>query len=129
MAVAGNHNAFQDEFQALMKELTVVAGDFTQIANDIEGDATDVMHYAQMIAAKNVDTHTVSETQQVSKTLRGLQQSAEAGSAKSHDAIKITQAAVRQLKTTHDGTQEAFNRSPVDKKQLANVDPTWVTPQ
>lgn len=129
MAVEGNHNAFQREFQDLMKEVIAVAAEFAGTAAGIDSDATDFMHYAQMIAAKRVDRSTVGETQQVSKTLRGLQAQAQAASAKAHDAVKITQAALKQLKTTHDGTQEAFNRSPVDNKQLANVDPTWVTPQ
>lgn len=129
MAVEGNHTALQREFQDLMKEVTVIAADFAATASDIDADATDIMHNAQMIAAKRVDRSTVSETQQVAKTLRGLQAQAKTGSAKALDAVRVIRAAHQQLKTTHDGIQEAFNRSPVDNKQLSAVDPTWVTPQ
>lgn len=128
MAVAATHQEFQSEFRQIMKELTSLADEFAQTAKEIDTDATDVHHIALMIGAKNVDTATVTDTTNVAKTLEGVQTSAQAASASAHDATKATKAALKQLRTTHDGTQEAFNRSPVDKRQLAQVDPSWVTP-
>ncbi|MFC9497624.1 hypothetical protein [Streptomyces sp. NPDC056982] len=129
MAVEGSHDAFVTEYDAVMKELTAVAQGLAPVANLLKEHAADLSKSAQMIAARRVDNDTVSETQQAAKTLAGIQSGANGVIARISDAVKVSQAALSQLKTTHDGTQEAMRRSPVDNRALADLDPTWITPQ
>lgn len=129
MAAEGNHDAFKDEYEAFMKDLNVIANRLAPIVTRLQEQAAGFTRTAQMIAVKRVDDDTVSETQEVAKILGQLQGDCDSVSSGTHDAVKLTQAALDQLKTTHDGIQEAMRRSPVNDRVLADLDPSWVTPE
>lgn len=129
MAVEASHDAFKSEYADLMKELTEIAEDLGPTVTLLQEQAADASHTATMLASKRIDNDTVSETQQLAKTLDGIQSGVDTVIAGTDDAVRFTRVALDQLKTTHDGTQEAMHRSPVDNHTLAGMDPDWITPE
>ncbi|MFE1230581.1 hypothetical protein [Streptomyces sp. NPDC058745] len=83
-------------------------------ADEIQEEAEDAARVANMIAAMNVDRHTVSETHALSRVMRGLSDSAVAYASAADTTARMAAAAGEQARTSHGGIQEAVSRADVD---------------
>ncbi|MFE1949910.1 hypothetical protein ACFW9D_05510 [Streptomyces sp. NPDC059524] len=128
MSAQGNHDSLQADLKAIHQDLLGVAQELAETMKEIGDHGSHFVDFAKMIAAKRVDRNTVSETEQVAEGLGNAQSEIRQSISYMSDSCKVVQSALRQLKTTHDGVQEAFQRSPVDQRELAQVDPDWITP-
>lgn len=107
---------------ALAKTVTRDADAIRAFAQQTEEEATDTARVADGIGALRVDTQTVAETHELSSIMRGLSETAIQYAAAGDNTAKAATAAHEQAQRTHAGMQEAFNRSPVD---LRDVDREW----
>lgn len=109
----------------LERKVSRNADDVRSAAQVIEAEATETRRESDQLAAKSVDKDSQSDSQELSKVIKGLSDGILTYAAKAQDTAKQAKAAGDQAKSTHGGFQEAFDRSQVDG--LENVDRDWFT--
>lgn len=92
-------------------------------ADIITEHADDTARDADALGAKSVDRDSVSECQELGKTIRGVSSGAVSYAAKSVDTAKAARAAADQARATHAAFQEAFDRSTIT--DLEKVSRDW----
>lgn len=107
---------------ALSKTIAKDGDQIRSFAQNVQSEATDTARVADGIAAMKVDTETVGETQQLSKIMAGLSDAAIQYASYADNSSRTATAVHQQAHRTHDGMQEAFNRSPVD---LSDINREW----
>lgn len=110
--------------EAKEKSLARNAESVKAAAETITAYADDTASDAEALGAKSVDRDSLSECQELAKTIRGLSDGAIQYAAKGIDTAKAAKAAGDQARTTHAGFQEAFDRS--DVAGLAEVYRDWL---
>jgi len=93
------------------------ADNITELADDTASDA-------DALAAKSVDPDSKAECQELSRIIRGVSDGAIAYAGKTDDTARAAKAAGDQARATHQGIQEAFDRSTVT--DLENVSRDWL---
>ncbi|MFE5614094.1 hypothetical protein [Streptomyces sp. NPDC056524] len=91
----------------------------------IDEEAQDTSRVAEMIAAMNVDRHTVSDTHALARIMRGVSEAAIAYASAGDTTAQAAAAVGAQARTSHEGIQEAYSRSNVDN--IHGVHRDWLT--
>ncbi|MEW2402144.1 hypothetical protein [Streptomyces sp. NPDC046862] len=91
----------------------------------IDEEARDTARVAEQIGAMNVDTPTIAETREVSKIMEGLSQAVIQHCAAARNTSAAAEAAYDANRTSHDGINEAFARSPVGAA-IYNINRDWL---
>lgn len=92
-------------------------------AHSIDDDATDTSRVAEQISAMGVDSATIAETSDLARSMRTLSEALTAYASAGDTTTRAAKAACDQLRSTHDGIQEAVSRAPVDR--IHDVNPGW----
>lgn len=116
----------QAAITALGKSVTRDAEAIRATAVGIHAEAVDTARVAEQIAGLGVDPASVSETRELAKAMDGVSEASAAYAAASDTTARMATAAVEQARASHDGIQEAVNRSPVD---VSGLNRSWVTPE
>ncbi|MEU8740624.1 hypothetical protein AB0K62_13775 [Streptomyces halstedii] len=111
---------------ALGKTVTRDAEAIRGAALAIHEDAQDTAHVAEQIAGLGVDPASVAETRELVKVMDGVSAASAAYAAASDTTFRTATAAVDQARASHDGIQEAVNRSTVD---VTHLNRQWLTPE
>jgi hypothetical protein len=111
---------------ALGKSVTRDAEAILGAAAGIHSEAVDTARVAEQIAALGVDPASVAETRELAKVMDGVSVASAAYASASDTTARMAAAAVDQAKASHDGIQEAVDRSPVD---VSGLNRSWVTPE
>lgn len=111
---------------ALGKSVTKDAGAIRGIAAEIRDDVNDTARVAEQIAGLGVDPASVAETRELAQTMGTVSAASDAYASASDTTARMATAAVNQARASHDGIQEAVNRSPVN---VSGLNRQWVTPQ
>lgn len=117
------YKALQAKVAKLERKVSRNADDVKAAAKVIDAEATETLRESEQMAAKSVDTDSVSDSQELAKVIKGLSDGILTYAAKAQDTAKQAKAAGDQAKSTHGGFQEAFDRSSVHG--LENVDRDW----
>ncbi|MET8704208.1 hypothetical protein ABZW10_35960 [Kitasatospora sp. NPDC004723] len=110
------------EVANLAKEVLRGAEHHKSLASRLAEGAKNVGRTADNIASLNVDTATVAETRELSKTMQGLSQSANGYATSANDASQVARYTERAAIRSHEGIQQAVDNAPVP---MANR--TWYT--
>jgi len=111
----------------LEKKITRNADYIAADAKRIDEEARDTTRVAGQIAAKNVDSYTVAETHELAKITFGLSEGITAYASSGYDTAKSAKAAGDQARASHDGIQQAVDRSTV--AGIHNVHADWFEQQ
>ncbi|MEE1821225.1 hypothetical protein PUR61_03280 [Streptomyces sp. BE20] len=101
------------EVNTLAKAVTRGSEQHRQLATHLAEAAKDTGRIADNITAVKVDTATVAETRELSKTMQGLGESAAGYAGRAEDTAQAARAAEGVATTTHEGIQQAADRAPV----------------
>lgn len=85
----------------------------------IDEEAQDTARLAEQIQSMGVDAATVSETQETAKTMAGLSTAARTYASAGDTTARAAKAAHEQAHASHDGINEAVNRSTIDVSHLS----------
>lgn len=116
----------QAAVNALGKAVARDAEAIRSAAFGINDDAKDTARVAEQIAGLGVDPASVAETRELAKVMEGVSEASAAYAAASDTTARMATAAVDQTRASHDGIQEAVNRSPVD---VSGLNRSWITPE
>jgi hypothetical protein len=122
-------------YKQLQKAVTDLGKSIARGAEAIQGhakaisdEAIDTARVAEMIGSMRVDNATVGETRELSKIMEGVSEAAIAYASASDTTAKAAQAVHDQNRTSHDGINEAANRSPVGRA-IFDVNHAWFAQQ
>lgn len=107
----------------LAKTSTRTAEAIQAWGQSLNDEARDTAGVAEGIAGLGVDADTVSETRELARSLTGIQDAATAYASTANNTARAATASHEQIRTTHDGIQEAYRRSPVD---MSNLNRDWL---
>ena len=119
------HKQLKAAVAELAKEVMRSAEAIRSRAQAIQDEANDTSRVAEAIATLSVDTSTVAEGRELAKLLGHLEAAAVAYASAGDTTEKAASAALQQAKSSHDGINEAVNRSGV--QGIHKVDRTWFT--
>ncbi|MFE2174397.1 hypothetical protein [Kitasatospora sp. NPDC059462] len=117
-----SYRELKREVAKLAKDVLRGAEHHKQLAARLAEGAKNVGRTADNIASLNVDTATVAETRELSRTMQGLSQSANGYASRANDASLVARYTEREASRSHEGIQQAVDNAPV---QMANR--TWYT--
>lgn len=92
----------------------------------IRDEADDAGRIAEGITSLGVDSATIAETTDLSKTMTGVSEAAVSYASMAAVTARSAQAAHDQNKTSHQGIGEAVARSTVGR-EIYDLDRTWLT--
>jgi len=121
------NKSLQASVARLEKKITRNADYIAADAKAIDEEARDATRVAGQIAAKGVDRYTVAETHEFAKITLGFSGSVMAYASSGYDTAKSAKAAGDQARASHDGIQQAVDRSTVDT--IHNVHADWFEQQ
>lgn len=99
---------------ALAKTSTRTAEAIQAWGQALNDETKDVARVAEGIAAMGVDVDSVSETRELARSMDGIQEATTAYASSLNNTARAATASHEQIRTTHDGFQEAYRRAPVD---------------
>lgn len=100
------------EVQALAKDVRKGAEGVRTRAKAVDEEAKDTTRVAEMIAGMGVSPHTVAETRELAKIMRGVSEASIAYATASDTTAKAADAADAQARASHEGIQQAVSKSP-----------------
>lgn len=118
------NTGLQEAAEAMETLLARRADRITEQASVIDEDARDTTRVAEQLGAKSVDRDSVAETHELARITAGLSDGILAYAAAGQDTARLARAVGDQTRESHDGIQEAINRSPVDN--IHDLDADWL---
>lgn len=97
-------------------------------AKAISDEAIDTARVADLLGGLHVDNATVGETRELSKIMEGVSEAAIAYASAGDTTAKAAQAVQDQNRASHDGINQAANRSPVGRA-IYDVNRAWFAQQ
>ena len=119
------YKQLQQDTAALTREILHAAAAIQNRAQQMADEANDTGRLAETISALKVDSSTVAETRELAAITAGLSQAAIAYATAGDTTAKAAQAVADQAKDSHDGINEAVNRSGV--QGIHDVNRSWFT--
>lgn len=116
----------QNAIATLGKAVTKDADLIDAAAQKIREEAQDCFRLAEQIAGLGVDPETVAECRELGNTMDHVEAAARVYAIAANATARQAIAAIDQAKASHDGIQEAVNRSPVD---VSSLNRSWLTPE
>jgi hypothetical protein len=120
------YKQLQAAVTGLTKDVTRATQAIHAKADQISDEAQDTSRVAEMISRMGVDPATTSETQDLSRLMRGVSDAAISYASAGDTTARAAGAAHDQAKATHGGIQEAVSRSSVD---VQGVNREWFRQQ
>lgn len=125
MASDLTNKQLQAQAAALAKEAARDGGKIAQIAATMRDEAQHTRRTGNQISAMNVDPATVSENEELAKSIDGLSDVALAYCTTAQDTTRYAEWVASTAGATHDGIGEAVNRSPA--QGIHDVNREWFT--
>ncbi|GGU49822.1 hypothetical protein [Streptomyces violascens] len=112
MAAKVTYRQLRREVQALAKNVRKGAEQIRQRTTVIDAAAKDTGKVAEQIGRMGVAQATIAETAELAKIMAGLSKAVIAYAVSTDTTAKAAKAVDDQAKASHEGIQQAMNRSP-----------------